>query len=449
MDSNNELDIEEREWLDEARKQLDFQQYSIPTNKQKKESQQDIKFQTNIQTSNLQNYDSQLMIREENLRLLDQLAKAQLELLELRKLKSSAADFIIPETADLKEAKIIELARKNKDLRVNMAKEKGKNITLQRQVERLQDELTVLKETQALSNVQSDSSNDNEELKIKLSSANTRLTEARLQLQNTKQELSKVQRALQKEVGDNTPLTKILHEQSNWKGRAQEIQVLKDKVRELKDKITLLSNGSRASGDVNEIENQANEAELRIMRQFNMEIDKAGNSNNSHLIGSSSRKDFHEEHKIQIEETRAKKVAQLEENAAKAEELQQEIVAVKQKFDSVKARNKILEEAQKSLNEKFQTIVQKTKNDDEFIQTLQTQNQLLKKKLAQSASSQSQQPFPSSQPQIQSVSYQKASTALPAAQQTNQEKVIARQEQIIRSLKAELEALQAQINVDE
>lgn len=40
-----------------------------------------------------------------------------------------------------------------------------------------------------------------------------------------------------------------------------------------------------------------------------MEIDKAGNSNNSHLIGSSSRKDFHEEHKIQIEETRAKKVA--------------------------------------------------------------------------------------------------------------------------------------------
>ncbi|KAA6394269.1 MAG: hypothetical protein EZS28_010205 [Streblomastix strix] len=76
-------------------------------------------------------------------------------------------------------------------------------------------------------------------------------------------------------------------------------------------------------------------------------------------------------------------------------------------------------------------------------------NQLLKKKLAQSASSKSQQPFTAFQPQIQSVSYQKASTALPAAQQTNQEKVIARQEQIIRSLKAVLEALQAQINVDE
>lgn len=51
-------------------------------------------------------------LREENSRILDQLAAAQLELSELRKLKNSASDFVIPETADLREAKILELAKK-------------------------------------------------------------------------------------------------------------------------------------------------------------------------------------------------------------------------------------------------------------------------------------------------------------------------------------------------
>jgi hypothetical protein len=51
-------------------------------------------------------------LRDENSRLMDQLADAQLELRELRKLKTSATDFVIPGSADQRERKILELAKK-------------------------------------------------------------------------------------------------------------------------------------------------------------------------------------------------------------------------------------------------------------------------------------------------------------------------------------------------
>ena len=51
-------------------------------------------------------------LRDENSRLMDQLGAAQEELVDLRKLKTQAGDFYVPSTSDLKEAKIIELAKK-------------------------------------------------------------------------------------------------------------------------------------------------------------------------------------------------------------------------------------------------------------------------------------------------------------------------------------------------
>lgn len=54
-----------------------------------------------------------------------------------------------------------------------------------------------------------------------------------LQANLFKTERDKVSRALAKEVGDEMPLSKVVEAGSEWRGRAQQISLLKAKVSEL------------------------------------------------------------------------------------------------------------------------------------------------------------------------------------------------------------------------
>ncbi|KAH7830519.1 putative Coiled-coil domain-containing protein 13 [Monocercomonoides exilis] len=412
-------------------------------------------------------------LREENSRLLDQLSDAHLELSELRKLKTSATDFVIPESADLREAKILDLAKKNRDLRMNLSKEKGKNATLQKEIEKLQDECQGLKETQAFQ-IESGGDGSADNLKDKLSRANNKLIEARAEMQSLKQELSKTQRALKKEVGEGVSINSLLHDGSNWRGRAQEISLLKEKVKELKEELASVRMGIASASrdeiltntDGGTIGSDISEAEKRALRELSAAMDgglnegreedemigggKRGGSTSgaseraSVAGGAGKRKDFAAEHRTQIEEARQKKLAREEEKKQAVEELEAMVHQLKQRVESVKARNKILEDNQFSMNEKFQTIVAKTKNDDEFIQALQAQNQVLKRKLAQA---QTQSQTPSSKASSTSSSSLSSSAELAEAREKTlmQERKIARQEQIIKSLRSELDALTAQM----
>ena len=47
-------------------------------------------------------------------------------------------------------------------------------------------------------------------------------------------EVKKLQRALQREVGDEVPLSKVLDEGSDWKGRREQLIALKEQVKQLK-----------------------------------------------------------------------------------------------------------------------------------------------------------------------------------------------------------------------
>lgn len=56
-----------------------------------------------------------------------------------------------------------------------------------------------------------------------------------IQMGALKMERDKVAKALQREVGEDVPLTKVLEEGTDWRGRAQQLALLKDRVRELKE----------------------------------------------------------------------------------------------------------------------------------------------------------------------------------------------------------------------
>ena len=55
-----------------------------------------------------------------------------------------------------------------------------------------------------------------------------------------KTERDKLTRALVKEVGDETPLSKLMEAGSDWRGRAQQISLLKAKVADLQQAQVLL-----------------------------------------------------------------------------------------------------------------------------------------------------------------------------------------------------------------
>ena len=61
-----------------------------------------------------------------------------------------------------------------------------------------------------------------------------------LQANLFKAERDKVTRALVKEVGDETPISKLVEAGSDWRGRAQQISLLKAKVSDLQQAQVLL-----------------------------------------------------------------------------------------------------------------------------------------------------------------------------------------------------------------
>lgn len=57
-------------------------------------------------------------------------------------------------------------------------------------------------------------------------------------------------RALLKEVGDDTPLSKLVEAGSDWRGRAQQISLLKAKVTDLQQAQVLLADSSQCEASL-------------------------------------------------------------------------------------------------------------------------------------------------------------------------------------------------------
>ncbi|KAJ7548427.1 hypothetical protein O6H91_07G011700 [Diphasiastrum complanatum] len=77
--------------------------------------------------------------------------------------------------------------------------------------------------------------------KEKFNQVNAKLLEIQGAKSMLSAEVGRLQHALQCEVGEHIPLSKVLEDGGGWKGRGQQICLLKDKITELKGKIQLSS----------------------------------------------------------------------------------------------------------------------------------------------------------------------------------------------------------------
>ncbi|XP_024543008.1 uncharacterized protein LOC9646954 isoform X2 [Selaginella moellendorffii] len=227
------------------------------------------------------------------------------------------------QSQNVREAKIIELLKKNGSMAKNLERERLLVGRLKKDVSYLQKEVVQLKEEEKLRPPEEPtevekSIQESNIYRDKFIQATAKLMEVQGAKAVTSAELSRLQHALQREVG-NVPIVKVLEEGQFWKGRAQMITLLKDKVVELEQKVR-----ERALEDQN--------------------------------------------HVFDLKENACKK--QIDELAKNFLATREELLTTKKKVDCVLARRNILENEMNNVKAKMGLLVAKSDSDDKLIGAL-------------------------------------------------------------------------------
>ncbi|XP_068261214.1 coiled-coil domain-containing protein 13 isoform X2 [Nyctibius grandis] len=316
-----------------------------------------------LEVENEQLQDQLREVRDENCRLCKVLSEKDLEIKQLEKkiqedrLALSGASGL---AGDVAATKIVELAKKNREITAESESEKAKVKQLNNKVKELEKELqTAIEKIHSLgggdkgikqSTLKMIEGNlaENPEVKAlqeKLTAANFKVMEYRNQLQFAKQELKMTQKLLANEVGEDVNIQSLLTNSSSWRGRAQQILVLQSKVRELEN--LLGQNKTRTS--LSEIDEEF--LALTDPRKLSAQ----------------------EKALLKIRSLEKEKKEALEKLTGEHDALQKNHEEVKKKLDASKARNKVLCSEVKTLKGQITTLLEKGKHDDELIDALLSQ----------------------------------------------------------------------------
>uniref|UniRef100_A0A8C0EFV0 Coiled-coil domain-containing protein 13 n=1 Tax=Bubo bubo TaxID=30461 RepID=A0A8C0EFV0_BUBBB len=315
-------------------------------------------------------------VRDENCRLYKLVTEKDFEIKQLQK-KIQEDRLALSGTSglagDVAAMKIVELAKKNREITAETESEKTKVKQLNNKVKELERELQIAvekihsldgsdagikKSTLKMIEGNLAESPKVKALQEKLTTANFKVVEYRNQLQSAKQELKMTQKLLANEVGEDVNIQSLVTNSGSWRGRAQQILVLQSKVRELENQ--LCQNKTRTS---------LSEADEELL-----------------ALTDPRKLSAQEKNLLKIRSLEKEKKETLEKLTGQYDALQKSHEEVKKKLDASKARNKILCNEVKILKEQIITLLEKGKHDDELIDALliqQKQMQEILKHLSQ------------------------------------------------------------------
>ncbi|TPX45172.1 hypothetical protein SeLEV6574_g04033 [Synchytrium endobioticum] len=246
-----------------------------------------------------------------------------------------------PSFMDLKEAKILDLSKKNRRLTVALGKERSITESLSNKLKKLEMAQAFSTQQQETSSVVNQSSHaavelteEVKKLKAKMAATSRRLEEERLSNQSLRVELRHVTRSLKDEVGDDVPLNKVLGVNSGWKSRSQQITILKDRIRDLTNQ---LSNPFSPSSVI--MDQKQKEGIKRMENERRTTIDTA---------------------------------------ISEAEQARQEKEEYRIRTEALQSRNNSLSKEIKELKSKIEILLDKSSNDDKLVTALTSE--LLKDK---------------------------------------------------------------------
>ncbi|XP_052664127.1 coiled-coil domain-containing protein 13 isoform X1 [Harpia harpyja] len=331
-----------------------------------------------LEIENEQLQDQLREVRDENCRLYKLVTEKDFEIKQLQKKIQEDRLALLGASAlagDVAATKIVELAKKNREITAETESEKAKVKQLNNKVKELERELqTAIEKIHSLgggdaeikqSTLKMIEGNLAESPKVKalqekLTTANFKVMEYRNQLQSAKQELKMtqkvllqdavcgwdpVQELLANEVGEDVNIQSLLTNSGSWRGRAQQILVLQSKVRELENQLG--QNKTRTS--LSEIDEEL--LALTDPRKLSAQ----------------------EKNLLKIRSLEKEKKETLEKLTGEHDALQKSHEEVKKKLDASKARNKVLCSEVKTLKEQIITLLEKGKHDDELIDALLSQ----------------------------------------------------------------------------
>ncbi|XP_009878796.1 PREDICTED: coiled-coil domain-containing protein 13 [Charadrius vociferus] len=316
-----------------------------------------------LEVENEQLQDQLREVRDENCRLYKLVTEKDFEIKQLQKkiqedrLVLSGASGL---AGDVAATKIVELAKKNREITAESEREKAKVKQLNNKVKELEKELqTAVEKIHSLGGGDAGikqstlkmiegnlaESPEVKALQEKLTTANFKVMEYRNQLQSAKQELRMIQKLLANEVGEDVNIQSLLTNSGSWRGRAQQILVLQSKVRDLENQLG--QNKTRTS--LSEIDEEL-------------------------LALTDPRKlTAREKNLLKIRSLEKEKKDTLEKLTGEHDALQKSHEEVKKKLDASKARNKVLCSEVKTLKGQIVTLLEKGKHDDELIDALLSQ----------------------------------------------------------------------------
>ncbi|XP_072020089.1 coiled-coil domain-containing protein 13-like [Amphiura filiformis] len=335
-------------------------------------------------------------LKDESGRLYKLLSERDYEIRKMKKQRDEDRHAIAGTgvASDSAATKIVELSKKNREMTAELESERTKVKQLLRRVRDAEKEMQVM--------AQGGSGNNNNKMIIhrtadeeekdkmmettaaelkstqdKLSHTTNKLSEYRNQANTLKQELKVAHKVLSNEVGDNVNVQSLLNSTSGWRGRAQQILLLQNKVSELKS----------------QVEHQRGRpgTQMSLEDQF-MNMDVTADSDTLSMTGMMTTRSVKSG---SMEERQKQRIRKLEKERRDAKEkanedfktLEEEHSKLKEKCDAVKARNKVLSNEMKSLKQQMTTLKDKGKHDDELIEALMKQQSHLKDLLDQTSES--------------------------------------------------------------
>ena len=304
---------------------------------------------------------------------------------------------------DPRDHKIVSLAKKCRNLSNTLQKERRDRINAQKakldvehMYERLQDKME--NQTNSISNTRrnnnsnsiknSNNSNENENYEIEVQTLRKNM--ATLQKQNDslrhqqgllQDNMKKMKRMVAKEVGDDTIIDKTLSNvDSGWRGRAQQIVMLKSKVKTLENELKNVRDKERDAFDVGESKGIDGD-----------DWTMGGNSSTiSNYIGGGSMN--RNERKLDVDDMAVGSINNMVQERTKAvesivaqnNELSTQNSQLRHKNKAQAARVKVLEREMNDFRDNVKGMVEKADEDHQLIDLLRQEIARLREKLRKS-----------------------------------------------------------------
>jgi hypothetical protein len=318
-----------------------------------------------------------------------QIKLLQNKLEDTKKKQKEVLDAISKEqTTELKDKKLIELAKKNQDFKLQIEKYKLKEKDHEKKLNELSQEIQNLNiinlNSEKNSNLIHNNFNNNEtegnsainihELKKKQKASDAKIADIRNKLQLTKEENTKLNILIKREIGENIDLEKALKDKNYWKGRSEIIETLKTKIKILESQFSAGAwiNPNISSSNLSIISEEGKNSNSNSnlnLNNLNLILPKS-NLNNKSIISTVINPSLYQEYKREKEKLNSEIDKLKEENTKTTTDL-----------NRVKIRKEALEkdvkQQKEDLTSKIKILLEKSDNDEKLILAL---NRELEKK---------------------------------------------------------------------